>query len=103
NRLDEAVARLRRVEVEQHEVGTVRLVDARVPGVHVDAVHLHHPDGRRRLVHECEVDEPRATFARVRAELPGGDPGRLALRRLLGEVRLAADAVRLALELEGPV
>ncbi|MDQ3894560.1 MAG: hypothetical protein M3292_07845 [Actinomycetota bacterium] len=35
-----------RVEVEEHEIGPLRPVDARVPGVHVDAVHLHHPEQR---------------------------------------------------------
>ena len=105
NRLDEAVPRLRRVEVEDDVVRPVRLVDARVPGVHVDAVHLHHPDERRRLVHEREVDEPRLAFAFARPgpELPRREPVRLALRRLLVEVRLAPDAVRVALERERPV
>ena len=105
NRLHEAVPRLRRVEVEDDIVRAVRLVDARVPGVHVDAVHLHHPHGRRGLVHEREVDEPRLAFAFARPgpELPRREPVRLALRRLLVEVRLAADAVRVALERERPV
>src|SRR5215208_269518 len=47
------------VEVEEHEVRAVRLVDARVPSIHVDAVHLHHPEDRLRRVDEREVDEPR--------------------------------------------
>ena len=58
NGLYEPVARLRRVEVEEDEVRAVRLVHPRVPGVHVDAVHLHHPDERGGLVDEREVDEP---------------------------------------------
>ena len=46
HRQREAVRRVGRVEVEEDEVGPVGLVDARVPGVHVDAVHLHHPEER---------------------------------------------------------
>ena len=105
NRLHEAVPRLRRVEVEDDVVRPVRLVDARIPGVHVDAVHLHHPDDRCRLVDDGEIDEPRLAFALARpgAELPGREPVRLALRRLLVEVRLAADAVRVALQRERAV
>ena len=64
DRLHEAVPRLGRVEVEDDVVGPVGLVDARVPGVHVDAVHLHHPDERGGLVDEREVDEPRLALAR---------------------------------------
>ena len=54
----ERVRLLRRVEVEEHEVRPLGLVDARVPRVHVDAVHLHHPEERLAAVHEREVDEP---------------------------------------------
>ena len=42
----EGEAAVRRVEVEEDEVRPVGPVDARVPGVHVDAVHLHHPEQR---------------------------------------------------------
>ena len=103
DRLREAVARLGRVEVEDDVVRALGLVDPRVPRVHVDAVHLHHPDEGGRLVDEREVDEPRLAFARPGAELPRRDPRGLALRRLLVEVRLAVDAVRIPLERERPV
>ena len=36
----------RRVEVEEDEVRPVGPVDARVPRVHVDAAHVHHPEQR---------------------------------------------------------
>src|SRR5207247_382948 len=65
--------------------------------------HLHHPDERGGLVDEREVDKPRAALARPGPKLPRGDPRRLSLRRLLVEVRLAADAVGVALERERPV
>ena len=55
-----AVGLVRRVEVEEDEVGPVGLVDPRVPRVHVDAVHLHHPEERVARVDEREVDETRA-------------------------------------------
>ena len=47
---------VRRIEVEEHEVGPVRPVDARVPRVHVDAAHVHHPEERRLVVHERRLD-----------------------------------------------
>src|SRR5919198_4641740 len=103
NRLREAVPRLGRVEVEEHEVGPVGLVYARVPRVHIDAIHLHRPDERGRLVDEHEVDESRPALARPRAELTRRHPRRLSLRRLLGEVGLRVDSVGIALERERPV
>ena len=57
---------LGRVEVEEHEVGPVGLVDPRVPRVHVDAVHLHHPQQRLARVDQREVDEPRLALATAR-------------------------------------
>ena len=78
-----------RVEVEEHEVRPVRLVDARVPRVHVDAVVLHHEQHRFRRIDEREVDEPRLALPRPRAELARRDPARQVLRRLLLEERLA--------------
>ena len=92
-----------RIEIEEDEVGTVRLVDARVPRVHVDAVVLHHEEHRLGRVHERKVDEPRATLARPRPELPRRDPVRQVLRRLLLEEHLARDPVRIALHRERPV
>ena len=44
-----------RIEVEENEVRSVRLVDARVPGIHVDAPHVHHPKQRQLVVDEREV------------------------------------------------
>ena len=38
-------------------------LSTRVPSVHVDAVHLHHPEHRLRRVDEREVDEPRPARA----------------------------------------
>ena len=84
----EREAAVGRVEVEEHEVRAVRLVDARVPSVHVDAVHLHHPEQRLRRVDEREVDEPRLALARVGAEGARRDPRGHPLRRLLLEVRI---------------
>src|SRR5207244_182060 len=101
--LRERVPRLRRVEVEDDVVGPLRLVYPRVPGVHVDAVHLHHPDERGGLVDEGEVHEPRLPLARPGAKAPRGDPRRLSLRGLLVEIRLAANAIGIALERERPV
>ena len=77
DRLLEAVRLVRRVEVEEHEVRPVRLVDARVPRVHVDAVVLHHEEHGLRRVDEREVDEARLAFtpARMRRELSRRDPG----------------------------
>ena len=43
---------LGRIEVEENEVGAVGLVDARVPHVHVDAAHVHHPEQRELVVDE---------------------------------------------------
>ena len=65
-----------RIEIEEDEVGTVRLVDARVPRVHVDAVVLHHEQHCFGRVDERKVDEARAALARMRPELARGDPGR---------------------------
>ena len=94
---------VRRVEVEEDEVGTRRLVDARVPRVHVDAVLLHHPEDRLARVEEREVDEPRPSLAWLRLELPRRDPVGHAPRRLLLEERLAVDAVGPPLHRERPV
>src|SRR5215213_8879105 len=90
------------IEVEDDVVRTRRLVDARVPGVHVDAVLLHHPEERVARVDECEVDEPRAALARTRRELPRRDPLRDASRRLLLEVGLLGYPMRVALHRERP-
>ena len=46
------------IAVLQQDVGPVGSVDPRQPGVHVDAVHLHHPEQRLARVDEREVDEP---------------------------------------------
>jgi len=54
----EREATVGRVEVEEHEVRPLGLVDAGVPRVHVDAVHLHHPEHCLGRVEEREVDEP---------------------------------------------
>src|SRR6476660_8697539 len=97
------VARLRRIEVEDDVVRAVGLVHPRVPRVHVDAVHLHHPHECRGLVDEREVDESRLARAWPGPKLPRRDPRGLALRRLLVEVRLAVDAVWIALQGDGPV
>ena len=40
----------RRIEVEEDEVRPVRAIDTRVPGVHVDAAHVHHPEQRELVV-----------------------------------------------------
>jgi hypothetical protein len=79
----EAVVLVGRIEVEEHEVRPVGLVDPRVPRVHVDAVHLHHPEQRVGGVDEREVDHARAALARERLEPARRDPRRDALRRLL--------------------
>ena len=94
-----------RVEVEEHEVRAVRLVDARVPGVHVDAVHLHHPEHRLRRVDEREVDQPRLALAAARIGAVGArrDPGGHPLRRLLLEVDVPGHSVGRALHRERPV
>src|SRR4051794_6248624 len=94
-----------RVEVEEHEVRPVGLVDARVPRVHVDAVHLHHPEERVARVDEREVDEPRLSFAAPRpcAELTRRDPVRHPLGRLLLEERAAREPFAPALHRERPV
>src|SRR4029078_2002963 len=89
----EREAAIRRVQVEQNEVRTIRLVDARVPGVHVDAVHLHHPEPPLGRGDERGVGETRSAPTGIRAELPCPDPRGHALRRLLLEVRLPVDAV----------
>ena len=96
---------LRRIEIEEHEVRPVRLVDARVPRVHVDAVHLHHPEQRLARVDEREVDEPRLALAaaRPRAELARLDPRRDPLRRLLLEERAARQPFAPALHRERAV
>src|SRR5262249_42551038 len=96
-------AAVRRVEVEEDEVGTVWLVDARVPGVHVDAGVLHHEEHRLGRAHEREVDETRAPLARVWRELTRRDPALGGVSRLLLEEDLAVDAVRVALHRERPV
>ena len=99
----EREAAVGRVEVEEHEVRAVGLVDAGVPRVHVDAVHLHHPEHGLRRVEEREVDEPRPALARVGAEGAGRNPGGHPLRRLLLEVDVTVRAVREALHRERAV
>jgi len=99
----EREAAVGRVEIEEHEVRALRLVDAGVPSVHVDAVHLHHPEHRLRRVDEREVDEPRLTFTRVGAVGARRDPGGHPLQRLLLEVRLPGHPVGRALHRERPV
>ena len=95
----------RRVEVEEHPVGPRRLVDPRVPGVHVDAAHVHHPEQRELVVHEREVDHPalRRLVARRGLERPRRDPVGHVLRRVLLEEELALPPVRIALHRERPV
>ena len=58
-----------RVEVEEHEVGPVGLVDPRVPRVQVDAAHVHHPEQR-----ELVVDERRVDLALLAAATRGSRP-----------------------------
>jgi hypothetical protein len=99
----ELEAVVRRIEIEQHEVRAMRLVDPRVPGVHVDAVHLHHPQHALGRVDEWKIHEPRAAFTRMGRELPRLDPRRHAPRRLFLEEDLAPDAVWVALHRERPV
>jgi hypothetical protein len=94
---------VRRVEVEEHEVGSLGLVDPRVPGVHVDAVHLHHPEERELVVHEREVDEPRLALSRPGAEPLRRDPVRLALGRVLLEEEAARGPLPEPLHRERPV
>jgi hypothetical protein len=55
DRLREPVRLVRRVEVEDDVVRAAGQVDPRVPRIHVDAVHLHHPEERVRRVDEREV------------------------------------------------
>ena len=65
----------RRVEVEEDEVGAVGLVDPRVPRVHVDAAHVHHPEERVLVVHDRRLDpllaRRRVTRRDLRAEGAG--------------------------------
>ena len=82
----------RRVEVEEDEVRPLRLVDPRVPGVHVDAAHVRHPEQRELVVHERDVDHPllRATRATSSHERRRVGSTRHVLRRVLLEEELAA-------------
>ena len=95
----------RRVEVEEDEVGPVGLVDARIPDVHVDARHVHHPE-QRVLVADDRGGYPLAATRRlarrhVRAE--ARDPVRHVRGRGLLEERLAGDAVGVAAHRERPI
>ena len=45
----------RRVEVEEDEVRPLGPVDPRVPRVHVDAAHVHHPEQRELVVDERDA------------------------------------------------
>jgi hypothetical protein len=99
----EGEAAVRGIKVKEDEVGPVRPVHARIPRVHVDAVHLHHPEERIARVDEREIDEPGAAVARVRAELTCPDPRRHPLRRLLLEEALARDPFAVALHRERTV
>ena len=56
---------LGRVEVEEHPVGPLGLVDARRPRVQVDAAHVHHPEQRELVVDERVVDRSRFSPSRV--------------------------------------
>ncbi len=94
---------LRWVEVEKHEIGPVRLIDPGIPGIHVDAVHLHHPQQRQLVVDEREVDEPGLAVAGNRPEPARLDPRRHSLRRLFLEERRAGDSFAPALHRERPV
>jgi hypothetical protein len=51
----------RRVEVEQHPIRAVEPVDARVPGVTLDAAGVDHPQKRQLVVDERRMDRARAT------------------------------------------
>ena len=73
----------RRVEIEEDEVRPVGLVDARVPRVHVDAAHVHHPEQRRARRRPAEIDPPlrRAVAAETCArEASGSTPACAAAR-----------------------
>ncbi len=98
----EPVAPVGRVEVEEGEVRALGPVDPGVPRVHVDAVHLHHPEQRQLVVDQRKVDEPRAALPRPGAKPARLDPGRHSLRRLLLEERPSRCALAPALHREGP-
>jgi hypothetical protein len=93
DRKGESAGLVRRIEIEDDVVRPRRVVDPRVPRVHVDAVHLHHPQERLAGVHEREVHLPRITLTRMRREAPRRDPRRHALRRLLLEEAFARDPI----------
>ena len=96
----------RRIEVEEHEVGAVGLVDARVPRVHVDAAHVHHPEQRVLVVHDRRLDPLLASRGDSRVETctrNARDPLRHVRRRVLLEERLAVRAVGIAAHRERPV
>ena len=85
----------RRIEIEEHEVGTVRLVDARVPRVHVDATHVHHPEQAQLVVHEREVHPLLLArrLARRDEGAVGRDPVRHVRRRVFLEEPPGLDPV----------
>ena len=92
-----------RVEVEHDPVGAVGLVDARGPGVHVDAAHVDHPQEREVVVDERVVDDPLLAVAGRGRERRALDPVRHVRRRVLLEEELALPAVGVALHRERPV
>ena len=92
-----------RVEVEHDPVGPVGLVDARRPGVHVDAAHVDHPEEREVVVDERVVDDPLLAVAGRGRERRAPDPVRHVRRRVLLEEELALPAVGVALHRERPV
>src|SRR4051794_23214615 len=87
-----------RIEVEEDEVGTVGLVDSRVPRVHVDAAHVGHPDQGVLVVDQRRVDPalPRRPLPRRDLHVEARDPLRHSLRRVLLKERLAVRAVGVA-------
>ena len=66
------------IEVEEHEIGAGRLVDARIPRVHVDAAHVDHPQQRRLVIDEREVHPLLLTRLRACWDVRAGsrNPGR---------------------------
>ena len=95
---------VRRVEVEEDEVRTVGLVDARVPRVHVDAVVLHHE--QHGFGSSSRVRSRRAA-SRLRVATCGtaasGSSSAGASAPASGRTTSPRDPVRLALHRERPV
>ena len=94
----------RRVEIEEDEVGTVGPIDARIPRVHVDAAHVHHPEQRQLVVDDREVDHffVRACRVETCARKVWIHSG-MCVGRVLLEERLAVGAVGVAAHRERPV